>query len=285
MKGFLALFLILLLPAFFAVTLSAPDSAQVNTTWMFSARIYSPEAFTSSQIFYDNKLIMTVQNTGTINVDSTNGQFVIKSFTTTTDGVMNAYFLYAEKSTGGHTIKIITYKDSTILDESTKLITINSSSSDSLATTVSTLSAKITLLETKLAEVNTALATSEETSQKATTDLESALLEINSIKKLVSGTNTTGTITLVQQEIIQKRLELLEADLKKSLEDNNALSLKTNLNEQKLVSLLEKQNTDSIFGFFSLSTALTVIIILILFGAGTWIVFFNKNSKTLKVKK
>ncbi|MBU0636061.1 hypothetical protein KKE06_03475 [Candidatus Micrarchaeota archaeon] len=276
-----------------AASLHAPSAVPEKIAFLFSVDL-PQSTFSHTQVFYDNKLIVTAQFTGSVAVDPANGKFVLAAFTSQENGTTTLYISYIEKQKGIHPIKIIVYDNTTILEEINESIEateeFSSGNNSMLLAQINQLEASLDDLQTEIDSLNTNFGsiesstqqTVQQTTQELNADLEGALNEINSIKSLLEGANKTGSISLIQQSVLQERLDVLE-------ENTQTLNVKLELIEnqvesqkQKIVSMLEKENGGFETGFFSLdsSGALLGGVIIVMLIVGVW--FFRTKKTVIK---
>ena len=181
-----------------ATYVDVPSQVPAKIAFLFSVELPESSSFTHSQVFYDNKLIVTAYSDGSVDVDSSNGKFVLKAFATE-DIFPTLFVSYIENSIGTHTIKVYSYNDTELIDEANESFEATSEFSSG-SEEITALVSQVTELETSLSNLqseldslnssfgsleNSTQQTVQQTTQQLSSELQSALNEINSIKSLL----------------------------------------------------------------------------------------------------
>ena len=203
-----------------ALTINVPEEVPANSDFGFSITLPATDAFTYTEIYFDNSLILTAFANGTV---TANGKFVLNAFTfdenpSSNEG-LTLYVSYFSIPPGQHEIRAISYNNSIQSSQENKSFN----------------SVKISAqeLEDRIQNISTQLNASIESVKSET--ISTAEAKVNELKASVDElkNNLSGYET---KEELQAKLDEISGELTK---------LKSQISETKKQALLEEQQKPS----------------------------------------
>lgn len=255
------LILVFFAPFAGAVSVKAPVQIPQNIAWLFSVELPKNDSFTYAQIFYDNKLIVTTHNDSSVDIDSGNGKFILKAFINDESGTPVLYVSYIEKSKGFHTIKVLAYNNTDLVDEKNASVEIvesfssNTTEINNLKSQINTLEDKLEKFETDISGLKSSSTSAQNSADELNSKLAAAQEEINSIKEVLGGANKSGTISLIQQKVLQDRVEALEGKITSMETEMGSYGEQIQTQKEKILSMMQAGEGNILTGFFSLGVA------------------------------
>ncbi|MFA6269378.1 MAG: hypothetical protein WCW13_02575 [archaeon] len=286
-KGVLVLLLLLVFSiSVYSSSTTVPWVVQSGSSFLISIRVMSASAFTSTQVFYDNKLLATIDNTPSISIDPTNGKFVLKSFVVD-DGVVNAYLSYVEKSSTSHTIKVMTYNGSDLLSEENKTFSVvdNPFTSADITTRLSSVESTLATIQTSINSLTSDNISNKSSISSLSSSLQSVISDVAVIKSSLNISTNSDAITVLKQRSIDEKIASLETTLK---EQSDKIAF---LEQQLMVQSDELEKSSKISSAFDLnglfgaaSNFSPIILILAIIGLIGFVIVkkFNSNSGGLR---
>ncbi len=279
-----------------AISIDLPSQTPAKIAFLFSVELPETSSFTQSQVFYDNKLIITALNDGSVNIDSENGKFILKAFIEG-DTSPRLYVSYVENSAGTHSIMAHSFNGTKIdqTNESFEVTSEFSSSSgeiDSLVSQVSSLETSLSSMQSNIETLNSDFGsvesstqqTVQQTTEQLTSNLQKVQNKIKLLKNQVEGTNKTGTISIIQQNVLQKRLDSLEEKIKTTGKELDLAKKEIDLQKQKIISLIKPEETENFStGVFSLATKSVPVLVIMTIALFTALFLFAKKFKRKKL--